>query len=60
MITLKVNIALHGKKAGDLITLETDSENNILDNFWAARLKDSERDNCVEVILPKTSTKGDK
>ena len=60
MIELKVNIALGGKKAGDIIQLETDSDNNIIDSFWAKRLKDSVRDNCVEVVPPKTITKGNK
>lgn len=60
MIALKINIAMNGKKIGDIIKLETDENNNILDNFWARRLEDSKIDNCVEVMPEKNITKGDK
>lgn len=55
MITLKLNVALHGKKAGEKLLLATDSESNIIDSFWARRLKDSKIDNCVEIVQEKKS-----
>lgn len=50
MVKLQLNVALRGKKAGDILSLETDSLGNILDNYWASRLKDSSTDNCVQVV----------
>lgn len=67
MITLKLNAALNGLKVGEQITLETDKDGVIIDNFWFRRLQDSERDNCVEIVnnkqlvkVEKTTTKGTK
>ncbi len=63
MITLKVNVALNGKKPGDIIKLDTDKDGVILDGFWFRRLQDSARDNCVELVQEKqvkTTTKRDK
>lgn len=61
MITLKVNRdLLHGSKAlkaGDTVKLAVDKEGNILDSFWARRLRDAAIDNCVEVVQEKTATK---
>ena len=67
MITLKLNAALNGLKVGEQITLETDKDGVIIDNFWFRRLQDSERDNCVEIVnnkqlvkVEKPTTKGTK
>lgn len=49
MITLEINVAMNGYKVGDKIKLETDKQGNILDIFWARRLKDAKQDNCVKV-----------
>lgn len=52
MITLKINTAMNGYKKGSTISLQTDDNGNILDSFWARRLKDSEIDNCVSIVNP--------
>lgn len=41
------------KKAGSIISLESDVNNIPLDRFWRFRLKDSAIDNSIEVITDK-------
>ena len=60
MITLKINVAMNGFKAGSTITLAADLDGNILDDFWSRRLKDAERDNCVEIFQQPKPIKGSK
>jgi hypothetical protein len=55
MIKLKLNVALKDKAKGDIIELETDTENNIKDLYWARRLEDAAIDNCVEIV-PEAKT----
>ena len=50
MIKLKLNVDLEKKKAGTILSLETDAEGNILNSFWSRRLKDSAIDGCVEIV----------
>jgi hypothetical protein len=50
MIKLRLNTDLLKHKAGAVIKLESDNDGNPLDSFWARRIKDSEIDNCVEII----------
>lgn len=42
-----------------VVTIAVDSDGVPLSKFWRNRLKDSEIDNCVEVIKP-SQTKKDK
>lgn len=65
---LKLNADLRGFKSGQTITVK-DTGGIPLDPFWRARLKDSERDNCVSVVKstrkststkPATAKHGDK
>ena len=55
---LKLNQNLSTPKGrldkGSIITISVDDNNMPLDRFWRNRIKDSEIDNCVEII---TSTK---
>lgn len=55
MIHLKLNVPLQGHKVGDVLTLATDSDGIILDEFWFRRLQDSRIDNCVEIINDTTT-----
>ena len=50
MIKLKLNVDLLNNKKDSILSLETDIDGNIINSFWARRLKDSEVDNCVEII----------
>lgn len=62
-ISLKLNVDLGGKKAGDIITLEVDSNRVIKDRYWRRRLQDAALDNCVEIVkneIVKNESKGDK
>ena len=53
MIKLKLNRDLLGFKSGTIISLSTDRDGNIEKSFWSRRLKDSEIDNCVEIVQEK-------
>lgn len=53
MIKLKINKNFLNYKDGQIISLHTDSNGNILDSFWRARLKDSLYDQCCEIIPNK-------
>jgi len=57
MIKLKLNTDLLNHKVGTVLSLPTDEEENILDSFWARRLKDSAIDNCVEIVKENKKSK---
>jgi len=46
---IKILKALKDHKAGDIIEV-SDKAGTPLDKYWRRRLKDAERDHCVEVI----------
>ncbi len=50
-ISLKINKPFSGKKAGDIIEISTDKIGVPLDAYWRNRLKDSEIDNCIEILV---------
>jgi hypothetical protein len=52
---IKLNTDLNGFKMGRVINVDTDASGTVVDKFWRARLKDSEIDNCVEVVIEKKS-----
>lgn len=58
-LKIKLNLALNGRKAGDIIELSCDEHGIPLEKFWRDRLKDSEIDNCVEKIESKPKKKSD-
>jgi len=39
------------------ITIKTDSNGVPLDKFWRNRIKESELDNCVEIVKPSAPKK---
>lgn len=49
---LKINIDFPSRnlKKGSIIQLLVDENNIPLDLYWRRRLKDSEIDNCVEIV----------
>jgi len=47
---IKVNVDLGAYKKGTVVNVAVDSNNIPLDRYWRSRLKDSEKDNCIEVI----------
>ena len=53
---LKLNCDLQKHKAGDIITIDTDENGVPLERYWRSRLKDSEIDNCVEIVKPSAKT----
>lgn len=57
-LMLKLNVALRGHRAGEIIRLRTDNNGIMLDTYWRRRLKDAEIDGCVEIMnTPKKQTK---
>jgi hypothetical protein len=60
-IKLKLNIDIatpKGKvRAGTILELEVDSDQNLLDGFWRKRLKDARIDSCVEVLTEQKNKK---
>jgi hypothetical protein len=58
-LKLKLNLALNGKKSGDVVEVPCDEHGIPLEKFWRDRLKDSEIDNCVEKIDSKPKKKSD-
>lgn len=47
---LKVNVAMGGAKAGDVLNLRCDDDGVPLETFWRRRVQDSAIDNCVEFV----------
>lgn len=45
------------KMGGTIISIQCDVNDVPLDSFWRARLKDSEIDNCVELVKETTKPK---
>jgi hypothetical protein len=56
-IKLKLNVDLAGKKAGAIVTVEIDRDKVIVDPYWRRRFKDSDIDNCVEIVKEETVKK---
>jgi len=53
-IKINQNLATpSGKFLKDSVIEIEDIDGVPLDRFWRARLKDSEIDNCIEIITPK-------
>lgn len=50
-LKLKLNVDMHGLKAGKVLELDVDSDGVLLDRFWRRRLQDSAMDNCVSVVI---------
>ena len=57
---LRINAPLRGRKINSILTLPVDRSGRPIDNYWADRIKDSLKDGCVEVVVPKTAKKVDK
>ncbi len=55
-VELKVNRSMNGVHAGSVIKIEVSRGGIPIDPFWRKRVRDSKRDNCVEVIK-ETETK---
>jgi len=56
-----MKLKIHNVKGYDgLVTIKTDKNGLPLDKFWRDRLKDSQLDNCVEIVKTKSKTKQEK
>lgn len=55
----KINCSIGGYDAGTVVGLAYDGRRKtLMDVYWRRRLRDSERDNCMEVYKEKTDKKG--
>lgn len=52
---IKINSDLGKYKKGTVIKIAVDSNNIPIDKYWRARLKDSIRDNCIEIVKKEKS-----
>jgi len=52
-IKLKLNVKIGEHKKGEVLTLDAHRDGLPMDSFWRARLKDSELDNCCEIVKAK-------
>lgn len=50
---LKINAPLKNLKPGAIINIQTDKDGVPLERYWRDRLRDSEIDNCVEIVDAK-------
>ncbi len=41
-----------GHRAGDIVSVETDSNGVPIQKFWRRRFQDAKRDNCIEKVEP--------
>lgn len=65
MIKIKINKSFGGYKIGDIVNVEDDGKGSPTSAYWRRRLKDSELDDCCEILKPEKKkpiekkTKGD-
>ena len=57
---IKLNIDLGKYRKDTVVNIDVDSNNIPTDKYWRARLKDSEKDNCIEVVQEQIKTKSNK
>ena len=55
-IKLRINTPMRGQLAGSIITVTTDRYGKIVDSFWSRRLKDAEKDKCIEIVSSSQTT----
>jgi len=56
ILKLKLNKSIKGFKKGKVLSLPAHRDGLPIDRFWRERLKDSELDNCCEVVKTKKKT----
>ena len=49
-VKIKINVPMNGFRAGQVITVQADEYGVFIDRFWRKRLRDSERDYCIEIV----------
>ena len=49
-VDIKVNHGIAGRKAGEIVKVEVQSNGSPKDLFWRRRLRDAEIDGCVELV----------
>jgi len=57
---IKLNTNLGEFKKGLVLNIKVDKDNIPIDKYWRARLKDSQKDNCIEVLQENIKTKSNK
>lgn len=54
---LKLNAPLRGNPAGTTVNIRTDKKGVPHDPYWRRRLKDAEKDNCVQIVKEANTVK---
>jgi len=54
---IKINLPVHGLRAGDEVRIQTDREGTPLEQKWRNRFKDVSVDNCISVLSDKPPIK---
>ena len=54
-LSIQTNVNILNYPAGFIVTVECDADGIPLDSFWRKRLRDSEIDNCCEILTAKPS-----
>lgn len=55
-LKIKINHGIAGYNSGDTVEVDTKEDGSPADRFWRRRLRDSERDDCCEVVQPKSKS----
>ena len=56
-IRIKVNVDMDNIRAGTELNIPTDYDGIPLSRYWRDKLKDSKKDNCCEIVKPKSKPK---
>ena len=54
-LKIKVNKEIPGYNIGQTVNVETDINGIPVDKFWRDRLVDATTDNCVEIVIEKST-----
>lgn len=55
-IKIKINHGIAGYNPGDTVDIDVKADGSPVLRYWRRRLKDSQRDNCIEIVEQKSKT----
>lgn len=56
-VKIKLNVALDGNEAGDVIEVDAHENGTPVLQFWRRRLRDAAFDDCCELVKAKKTTR---
>ena len=51
-VKIQINKPFLKHKSGDVVEVKSNDKGNPYDKFWRNRIRDSQIDNCVQVVTP--------